>query len=166
MVCCITMETPQSIQEKDNVDVFEQIIPNTEYEFTGKRSALWAYYRYRGIPTCDRNYWIQCMKDRYAIISESMDIRIKAWKKFLTDTSGGIDLSDGSTDYTMTTEYEDTPDSPAGTTKYLSSRTTNSYTGTTHNDLESVTVRDYINAVPDPWERFAKEFERYFWIGV
>lgn len=163
---CLELMTPQSLNVREERDVFEEIIPDTEYEYTAKRTALWSYYRYRGIPSCDVNYWVQCMKDRYAIICESMDIKIKAWRKFQADTSGGIDLSDGTTDYTLTTEYEDTPDSPAGSTKYLSSRTTQSYSGATKNDLESETVRDYIKAVSDPWESFAKEFERYFWIGV
>ena len=166
MTCCIELETPQSILKHDQIDVFEEIIDDSDYEYAAKRAALWFYYRYRGIPTCNRDYWIQCMKDRYVMIIESYDIKIKAWRKFQADIAGGVSLADGSTDYTMTTEYEDTPDNSAGTTRYLASRTTQSYQGETHNDLESQTVRDYINAVNDPWEDFAKEFQRYFWIGV
>lgn len=166
MTCCIEMESPQSVLTEKEIDVFEQIIPNTDYQYAKKRSALWSYYRYRGIPTCNLDYWIQCMTDRYAVIKESMDIKIKAWEKFLTDTSTGIDLSDGTNDYTLTTEYEDTPDTNATGDKYLSSKTTQTYNGATKSDLESETIRDYIKAVPDPWEMFAKEFDRYFWIGV
>ena len=57
----IYIDTPQSILDDTQVDVFEQIIPNTAYEYQKKRDELWAKYRYRGIGSCDSNYWIQCM---------------------------------------------------------------------------------------------------------
>lgn len=164
---CIEIESPQSLLDYDNRDVFEEIIEDSEFEYSRKRLSLWSIYRNRGIPACDIDYWVQCMKDRYAIIKEAWDIKIKTWNEYYNRIDhDGVDLSDGTSDYTLTNEFEDMPDNPAGNTKYLSTRNTTTYTGSTHNDLESETVRRYIDAVPDPWEGFANEFQRYFWIGV
>lgn len=165
MSCCnaITIETPQSIEDKDNVDVFEQIIPNTAYEYQKKRSELWARFRYYGIGSCDRSYWLQCMKDRYALIEETWDIKIKAWNAYQTRITGnGIDLSASSFESQTVVSREDTPDNPASTTIYLSDRTTTDYSGKNYQDLESQTVDDYIKAVPDPWDGFTSQFLRYF----
>ena len=165
MSCCdaIMIETPQSIEDKDNVDVFEQIIPDTAYEYQKKRAELWARFRYYGIGSCDRSYWLQCMKDRYALIEETWDTKIKAWNAYQTGVNGsGIDFSASSFDSQTVVSREDTPDNPAGTTVYLSDRTTTDYSGKNYQDLESQTVDDYIKAVPDPWDGFTSQFLRYF----
>ena len=91
--CCITVETPQSILDSTTVDVFEQIIPNTAYQYQKKRNELWYKYRYRGIGSCDQAYWMQCMKDRYALIEETWDIKIKAWMQYETSVASTIDFS-------------------------------------------------------------------------
>ena len=169
MSCCnaIAIETPQSIKDKDNVDVFEQIIPNTAYSYAKKRSELWARFRYYGIGSCDRAYWLQCMKDRYALIEDTWDTKIKAWDAYQTSiTANGIDFSQrsGESNSSNKVEREDTPDSPAGNTIFLSDRTTT----TGHNDykefddLEAETVDGYIKAVPDPWDGFTSQFTRLF----
>lgn len=165
MSCCnaIAIETPQSIYDKDNVDVFEQIIANTAYEYLKKRSELWARYRYYGIGSCDRAYWIQCMKDRYALIEDTWDTKIKAWKAYQTRIAGnGIDFSASSFESQTVVQREDTPDNPAGTTVYLSDRSTTDYSGKNYQDLESQTVDDYIKAVPDPWDGFTSQFAKLF----
>ena len=171
--CCetvIKVETPQSIKDEDNVDVFNEIISNTAYKYTEKRAELWARYRYRGIGSCDRAYWIQCMKDRYALIEQTWDIKIRAWEQYAASVSSTVDFSQssGNSTTTVTTEREDTPDNPAGTTVYLSDRTksTTSYTGENFEGLESETVDDYIKAVPDPWDAFAAEFRMLFCFTV
>jgi len=162
----IRIETPQSIMDEDNVDVFEAIIPNTDYQYQKKRSELWAKYRYRGLGSCDRAYWVQCMQDRYALIKDTWDVKIHAWVQYETSVTSTIDFSQSSASSTTTinSEREDTPDNPAGTTVYLSdrSKTVNSYTGQTHEGLESETVDDYIKAVPDPWDGFTSQFSRLF----
>lgn len=168
--CCndvFFVETPQSIKEKDNIDVFEQIIPNTAYEYAKKRSELWARFRYRGIGSCDRAYWLQCMKDRYALIEDTWDVKIKAWNAYQTSITGnGISFaqSSGNTSSSSKIEREDTPDNPAGTTVYLSDRTTTSASSDYENfeNLEAETVDDYIKAVPDPWDGFTTQFMKLF----
>lgn len=170
MTCSVCIDTPQSIKTADNVDVFEQIIPATAYQYAKKRSELWARYRYHGLGSCDRAYWIQCMKDRYNLIEDTWDVKIKAWEQYLTSISSSIDFSQSSNSgsNTVTTEREDTPDNPAGTTVYLSerSKTTSSYTGENYEGLESKTVDDYIKAVPDPWDGFTSQFRQLFYFGV
>ena len=163
--CCnaIAVETPQSIEDKDNVDVFEQIIPNTAYEYQKKRSELWARFRYYGIGSCDRSYWLQCMKDRYALIEDTWDTKIKAWNAYQASiTANGIDLSASSFESQTVVQREDTPDNPAGSTVYLSDRTTTDYSGKNYQDLESQTIDDYIKAVPDPWDGFTSQFAKLF----
>ena len=168
--CCndvFFVETPQSIKDKDNIDVFEQIIPNTAYEYTKKRSELWARFRYRGIGSCDRAYWLQCMKDRYNLIEDTWDVKIKAWNAYQTSITGnGISFaqSSGNSSSSSKIEREDTPDNPASTTVYLSDRTTTSTSSDYENfeNLESETVDDYIKAVPDPWDGFTTQFMKLF----
>ena len=165
--CCQCIDTPQSIKDADNVDVFEQIIPNTAYEYLKKREELWARYRYHGLGSCNRAYWIQCMKDRYALIEDTWDVKIKAWKAYQTRISGnGIDFSASSFESQTVVQREDTPDNPAGTTVYLSDRSTTDYNGKNYQDLESQTVDDYIKAVPDPWDGFTSQFRQLFYFGV
>ena len=164
--CCITVETPQSILDRTTVDVFEQIIPNTAYQYQKKRNELWYKYRYRGIGSCDQTYWIQCMKDRYALIEETWDIKIKAWIQYQTSVASSVDFASGSFQNTTVTEREDTPDNPAGTTVYLSNRSTVNMSGKTYDDLESQTVDDYIKAIPDPWDGFTSQFRELFYAGL
>ena len=158
----IYIDTPQSILDDTQVDVFEQIIPNTAYEYQKKRDELWAKYRYRGIGSCDRTYWIQCMKDRKALIEETWDVKIKAWEQYLTSIASSVDFSAGSSTITTTTEREDTPDNPAGTTVYLSDRSKTVMDTKTYDGLESATVNDYIDSVPDPWDGFTSQFSKLF----
>ena len=164
--CCndtYWIKTPQSIEDADNRDVFEEIIPNTAYEYQKKRAELWARFRYYGIGSCDVDYWVQCMSDRYALIEETWDTKIKAWNAYQTRITGnGIDLSASSFESQTVVSREDTPDNPAGTTIYLSDRTTTDYSGKNYQDLESQTVDDYIKAIPDPWDGFTSQFLRYF----
>ena len=165
--CCIELKTPQAVLDEDMRDVFEEIIPDTQFLYEEKRAVLWGRYRYRGIPTCNLEYWIQCMQDRYLMIVASYDMKLCAFDTLYNKIgSDGPDFSDGSTDYNMVTEYEDMPDNPATDTRYLSNRSTVKYDMDKHDNLETQTVKDYIKAIPDTWEEFAKEFERYFWIGV
>lgn len=158
----IMIETPQSIKERDNIDVFEQIIANTEYEYNKKRSELWARFRYHAIGSCDRTYWIQCMIDRYELIKETWDIKIRAWKQYAASVSSTVDLSASSSEMKTIYEHEDTPDNPAGTTVYLSDRNTTTSTVKNYDGLESQTIDDYIKYVPDPWDGFTSEFNKLF----
>ena len=166
MSCCQCIDTPQSIKDADNVDVFEQIIPATAYEYLKKREELWARYRYHGLGSCNRSYWIQCMKDRYALIEDTWDVKIRAWKQYAASVSTTVDFSQSSAETKTVYEHEDCPDSPAGTTIYLADRNTTTYEGKNYDGLESKTVDDYIKYVPDPWDGFTSQFRELFYFGV
>ena len=156
--------TPQRVLDEDEIDVFEQIIANTEYDYAAKRNALWSTYRYRFIGSCDVQEWIAVMKDRYALISREYDLKLRAYAAMVAEvTVNGADLSQSSSESTVTTENEDTPDTAADSTKYLSTRTTVAASGRTYQGLQSATVRDWMDGVArDPLRDFAYEFNDLF----
>lgn len=164
MTCYCDLLTPQRILDDDQVDVFEQIVPNTDYDYAAKRNALWSTYRYRFIGSCDRTSWIAVMKDRYSLIMREYDMKMRAYAAMVTEvTTNGADLSAGSGESTVTTENEDTPDTAADSTKYLSTRTTVTAGSRTYEGLQSATVRDWMDGVArDPVRDFALEFSDLF----
>lgn len=164
MTCYCNLLTPQRILDDDETDVFEQIVTDTEYEYAAKRSALWATYRYRFIGSCDVTEWVAVMKDRYSLIVREYDMKMRAFTAMVASVgTNGADLSAGSSDSTVTTEHEDTPDTAADSTKYLSTRTTVKANGRTYDGLQSATVRDWMDGVArDPVRDFALEFSDLF----
>lgn len=160
--------TPDSILEDDEIDVFAEIIPDTEQFYALKREALWNFYALRGIGNCDIAYWIKAMKHRYGQIRTEYDVKFKVIEEWLAEVSGDapVDLSDSSSEYTMTTENEDTPDNPQGNAVYLSDRNTVKYNGKSYGGLSSETVSRFIETVPDIEREFADEFRLCFYHGV
>jgi len=164
MVCYCDLLTPQRILDDDETDVFEKIVPVTDYDYAAKRKALWSTYRYRFIGSCDVDSWVDVMKDRYSLIMREYDMKLRAYAALVSDvTADGADLSQSSSDSVVTTENEDTPDTVASDTKYLSTRTTVKANGKTYDGLQSVTVRDWMDGVArDPLRDFAREFNDLF----
>lgn len=145
MIHCV--RTPQSILEEDERDVFEEIIPSATYH-QAMRDALWNRFRYRGIGSCDVNYWVTCMHDRYSQIQERYTTRFNAWTKWLQEMrENGIEWSSGSEETVIdqdttngsTTTGEDFPDTriPTGTPEFLTDRTITDQDGT----LDNTTTR-------------------------
>lgn len=158
--------TPDSILGDDDIDVFQEIIPDTDQYYLIKRSALWSFYGLRGIGNCDIAYWIKAMKLRYNQIKDEYDVRFKALQEWLDEIAAGpIDMSDNASQYTTRTENEDTPDNPQGDKVYLSDRNTVIYDGKSYSGLSSETVNQFIEAVPDLEKRFADEFKLQFYHG-
>lgn len=168
MSCCGNIPTPDSILEDDEIDVFEEIFPDTEPYYLIMRETMWAYYGLRGIGNCDIPYWIKAMKARYAQIKYDYMVKFKAVEEWLDTVTGNdpIDLSDSSSEYTMKTENEDNPDNPQGDTVYLSDRNTVRYNGKSYGGLSSETVSKFIDAVPDIERDFADKFKLQFYHGV
>lgn len=168
MTCgCGCLPTPESILEDDEIDVFESMVPNTDYEYSAKRTALWSAFRFRAIGNGNIAYWLQCMKDRYALVVHEYDIKIRAWRTFETSVASTVDFADSSSEYSQENTREDVPDNATSGTEYLSERTKSKYNGKTYGGLASQTARDYIDGVPrDPFEDFSKEFERLFYHGM
>lgn len=165
MVCYCELLTPQRILDETEADVFEVIIPNTEYQYADKRAALWAMYRHRFIGSCDVQSWEQVMADRYLLIKREYDLKLRAFSEMVTSIgTNGIDLSSSGAESEVTTTFEDTPDSPVYSTgEYLSNRTKTKTAGKGYDGLQSETVRSWIDGIAiDPLRRFADEFEDLF----
>lgn len=165
---CGCMPTPQSILDDEEIDVFESMIPNTEYEYQAKRDILWATFRYRALGSGNLAYWLQCMKDRYAVVSHEYDIKIRAWNAFKNKvTTDGVDFAESSSEYDQVNTREDVPDNATGSTEYLSERTKTNFQSKGYGGLESETTASYIDGVPrDPYEDFAREFSKLFFYGM
>ena len=166
--CCRCIPTPDSILEDDERDVFEEIFPDSEVYYAIMRDIMWAQYGSRGIGNCNIDYWVKSMQRRYFMIRPTYLLKFKVFDEWMTENLGNdpVDLSDGATQYTMTTENEDTPDNPQGTSVYLSDRNTVKYDGKTFGGLSSETVARFMDAVPDLCQQFADEFRRLFYFGV
>lgn len=162
--CCIP--TPDSILEDDEIDVFEEIISDSEKYHDIKRSALWNTYRFRGIGNPDMAYWLKTMKARYEQVRAVYDVKFQVIDEWLTAISDAVDLADSSTTYEQISENEDTPDNPATDTRYLSDRNTVTYNGRSYGGLSAETVRRFNDAVPNIEQEFADEFRRNFYHGV
>lgn len=168
MTCrCACIPTPQSIYDDDNRDVFDEIFDTVDYGDIMK-IMMWSTYQYRGIGNCDVDYWIQCMKGRFAQIVSKYLPKFKVFDEWYTSVYGvdPVDLSDGATDYTMVTEMEDNPDNPQGTSVYLSDRNTVTYGGKTHSGLSSETISRFMDYVPDLTVEFTDEFRKQFYWGL
>ena len=165
-VCSACIPTPMSIMEDDEIDVFEEIIPDTEPYYTLMRKALWSTYGMRGIGNANIQYWIQAMKLRYNAISDLYNMKFQAWSEFLTANAQSIDMADSQTQYSQISESEDTPDNPAGNTVYLSDRNTVTYNGKSYGGLSSETLSRFMDALPNLMEQFADEFKKQFYHGI
>ena len=166
MTCdCRCIPTPQSILDDDEIDVFEAIVPDSLDYTDVMRYALWSNYRFRGIGNCNIQYWIQAMQDRFNQISTQYWVKFAAIDEWLVSLDPS-DLSDSSSEYTMTTENEDTPDNPQGTSIYLSDRNTVKYNGKSYSGLSSETVSRFIDWVKNVEKEFADEFRLQFYHGI
>lgn len=167
MTCdCRCIPTPNSIFEDDEIDVFEEIIPDTEPYYLQMRVALWSNYGLRGIGNCDLAYWIKAMKSRYRQIRTVYNVKFQAIGEWLGTIAQSIDLADSSSEYTTVTENEDTPDNPQGTSVYLSDRNTVKYNGKSYGGLSSETVSRFMDNISNIEKQFADEFRLQFYHGV
>lgn len=163
---CYCIPTPDSILEDDEIDVFEQIIDDSEPYYAVMREALWSNYGLRGIGNCDIAYWIKAMQMRYRQIRTVYNVKFQAIDEWLTSLTGNIDLADSVSEYTSVTKNEDTPDNPQGNTEYLSDRNTVTYNGKSYGGLSSETVSRFIDSVSNIEKQFADEFRMQFYHGV
>ena len=168
MTCdCRCIPTPQSIYDDDEIDVFEEIIPDSDDYYGIMRQALWENYALRGIGNCDIAYWIKAMRLRYYQIRTEYGVKFKAVDEWLTQMANNvIDMAESSSEYSTKTENEDTPDNPQGSTVYLSDRNTVTYNGKSYSGLSSETVSRFIETVPDIERMFADEFRKQFYHGI
>ena len=158
--------TPQSIKDDDSRDVFAEIFSAYKYA-SDMEAVMWAAYRYRGIGSVDVDYWVQCMKDRAEILSYMYDLKFKAISELKSkiDTDG-IDYSSSSLKSKSTARHYDPPSGSSALSSYVSEGDTTDYEQNTYGGLETETVRQYGDAVENPFETWAKEFDKLFYWGL
>lgn len=156
----VILETPYSLKNEKNRDIFEEIISDQEYDYVNKRLYLWSEFAYLGIGNCNVDYFVSVLKGKYTRIKDEYDLKIKTFEK-LTSLKN-IDLSDDQLE--STTEYtnEDMPETPIEDEVYISSKNKQTYNSKRQSGLMSETVRNFIDAIENPYNDFVDEFEQYF----
>lgn len=174
--------TPYSLlnDEDSPRDVFAEIFPQYidpddpsagEYpNWSAKRKALWAEYHDTGIGNLDVDYWVRCMKSQASRIEGRYAIKFRAWNEYLArlESAESIDLADSSMESRSVQKGYNPPNvQVSGVTAedYLSDQNVNEFSQKTDGGLESETVRDYGDAVSNPFETYAEEFRTLFYRG-
>ena len=165
--------TPYSIQQDpdDGEDVFESVIPTTEAYYAEKRAALWARFHDTGLGNADKAYWKRAMNYRYKEIKERYDIKFRVFAEYKARLAlaSSVDLSDGSMESESVNKVYDPPEVAAqGATAedYLADQNKTEFSQKTFGGMESETVRGYMDAVSNPAESFAREFDKLFYWGL
>ena len=165
--------TPYSIlnDPDDGEDVFETIIPTSEAYYSEKRAALWARFHDTGLGNSDKAYWERAMNFRYKEIKDRYDIKFRVFSEYKARLAqaSSVDLSDGSMESESVNKVYDPPEvSVAGRTAedYLADQNKTEFNQKTFGGLEPETVREYMDAVSNPAESFAREFDKLFYWGL
>lgn len=172
MSACFCVPTPYSILNRDTdaYDIFERIIPDTEKYSEQKRLALWDRFHDTGIGNDNEAYWIRCMKARADEISGRYDIKMRTWTEYKTRLAAAesIDLSDGEIKSKSVSSVYDPPEVKTvhEADQYLADQNKTEFDQQTYGGLESETVRQYADAVQNPFETWATEFDRLFYWGL
>ena len=173
MMPCYCVPTPYSIQNRgtDPYDIFAKIIPETDKYATEKRLALWDRFHDTGLGNDDEAYWIRCMKARADEISGRYDIKMRAFSEYKArlEAADSIDLSDGKIVSNSVNRTYDPPETPSGVKlaeNFLAEQNRTDYEQESYGGLEPETVRQYADAVEDPFERWAAEFDKLFYWGL
>ena len=165
--------TPYSIlnDPDDGEDVFETIIPTTDAYSTEKRAALWARFSDTGLGNPDKSYWERCMTNRAKEIAGRYDIKMRVFSEYKARLAlaASVDLSDGKMESQSVNKLYDPPEvtvSNTTATSYLADQNVTDFTQTTHGGLEPETVAEYMAAVRNPFEEWAREFDKLFYWGL
>ena len=170
---CYCVPTPYSIQNRDTdpYDIFAKIIPETDKYATEKRLALWDRFHDTGLGNDNEEYWIRCMKARADEISGRYDIKFRVYTEYKTrlEAAESIDLSDGKIVSNSVNRTYDPPEVSIANKvaeNYLADQNRTDYEQTSFGGLEPETVRQYADAVQNPFETWAAEFDKLFYWGL
>lgn len=172
MTPCYCVHTPYSIQNRDidPYDIFERIIPDTVEYAEQKRLALSDRFHDTGIGNDNEAYWIRCMKARADEISGRYDIKMRAFVEYKArlEAAESIDLSDGEIKSKSVSSVYDPPEVKTihEADKYLADQNKTEFEQQSYGGLESETVRQYADAVVNPFETWASEFDKLFYWGM
>lgn len=170
---CYCVPTPYSIQNRDTdpYDIFERIIPETDKYATEKRLALWDRFHDTGLGNDNEEYWIRCMKARADEISGRYDIKMRVYTEYKTrlEAAESVDLSDGKIVSNSVNRTYDPPETPSGVKlaeNFLAEQNRTDYEQQSFGGLEPETVRQYADAIVNPFEIWAAEFDKLFYWGL
>ena len=172
MPCCYCAPTPYSILNRgtDPYDIFEKIIPETDKYAEEKRLALWDRFHDTGLGNDDETYWIRCMKARADEISGRYDIKMRVYAEYKArlEAAENIDLTDSQIKSKSINSVYDPPEVKTGreADEYLADQNKTEFEQQTCGGLESETVRQYADAVQNPFETWAAEFDKLFYWGL
>ena len=167
--------TPYSIinDPDDGEDVFETIIPTTDAYYTEKRAALWARFHDIGIGNTDKAYWERCMRGKAQSIAGTYDIKFRVFDEYTARLAAAtnVDISDGSMESSSVNRTYDPPEAtisiiPDVAEEFLAEQNRTDFNQKTYGGLEAATVREYMDAVEDPHEAYAREFDKLFYWGI
>ena len=169
---CYCVPTPYSILNRgtDAYDIFTKIIADTDKYAEQKRLALWDRFHDTGIGNDDEAYWIRCMKARADEISGRYDIKMRAFVEYKArlEAAESVDLSDGQIKSKSVSSVYDPPEvkTKHEADDYLAEQNKTEFDQQTYGGLESETVRQYADAIVNPFETWAAEFDRLFYWGL
>ena len=172
MSSCYCVPTPYSIQNRDTdpYDIFERIIPETDKYAEQKRLALWDRFHDTGLGNDNEEYWIRCMKARADENSGRYDIKMRVYTEYKTrlEAAKSIDLSDGQIKSKSVSSVYDPPEVKTvhEADQYLADQNKTEFEQQTYGGLESETVRQYADAIVNPFETWAAEFDKLFYWGI
>ncbi|WP_287047779.1 hypothetical protein [Megasphaera sp.] len=144
---CYCVPTPYSIQNRDTdpYDIFQRIIPDTDEYAAEKRLALWDRFHDTGLGNDNETYWIRCL-----------------------EAAKSVDLSDGQIKSKSVSSVYDPPEVKTvhEADQYLADQNKTEFEQQTYGGLESETVRQYADAIVNPFETWAAEFDKLFYWGI
>ena len=175
--------TPYSIlnDPDDGEDVFATIFPRYidpddpsqgEYPFwQEKQDAMWARFHDTGLGNADKEYWERCMSYKAAEIEERYTIKFRVFSEYKArlNLAASVDLADSSMESKSVNKLYDPPEvtvAGADATSFLADQNETDFTQTTHGGLEPETVAEYMAAVRNPFEEWAREFDKLFYWGI
>lgn len=172
MIYC--QPTPYSIlnDPDDGEDVFETIFPTSDAYYSEKRLAMWNRFHDTGIGNADKSYWERCMKAKAGEIEGRYVIKFRVWSEYqarLAANTGDVDISDGEVESESVNKNYDPPEVyVSGTTAndYLADQNKTEYKQVSHGGTEADSVRQYMDDVSNPFEDYAREFDKLFYWGL
>lgn len=168
MVYC--QPTPYSILNDDGEDVFEIIFPDTDAYFMEKRLAMWSRFHDTGIGNADKAYWERCVKMKAQEVEDRYAIKFRVWSEYKARLAAAqkVDLSDGQLKSKSVSSVYDPPEvkTEHEADKYLADQNNTEFEQQTYGGLESETVREYADAIVNPFETWAAEFDKLFYWGL
>lgn len=164
--------TPYSIKEETEENVFETIFPVSDSYYAEKRAAMWARFHDTGIGNANVTYWERCVSMKAEEIEGRYAVKFRVWSEYqarLAANQGDVDLSDGKIVTNSINRNFDPPSVVTASdiaTNYLADQSRTDYEQKSFGGLESDTVRQYSDGIDNPFEAWAREFDKLFYWGL